>query len=275
MPSLLRFRFWIFTLAVIATASGSFGQTTRLDIDPSLLAKVTQPGTLLLHLPGIGGPRWCDRHLLAGLHEGGVDANFVVYDWTENEPGIHALQAYDQNHAEAQKVAELLAAHASADLDSTIYLTAHSGGCALAVWALEKLPENAKVQTVLLVAPALSPDYDLSTALRHVNGRMIVFTSKLDTVVLFTGTKLFGTMDGQRVPAAGFSGFVEPPGADRAMYRKVHQYPYQYAWEKYGDYGDHIGAMSQRFAAAVIAPVLLDRPTLATQPTVKLDSGGS
>jgi len=128
---------------------------------------------------------------------------------------------------------------------------------------------------VIRQAPALSPDYDLSAALRHVNGKMIVFTSKLDTVVLFTGTKLFGTMDGQRIPAAGFSGFVKPPGADGAMYQKVHQYPYQYEWEKYGDYGDHIGAMSQLFADAVIAPLFLDRPTPATQPTVKLDSGGS
>jgi predicted alpha/beta hydrolase family esterase len=257
-----------FTL-LLGLASISHAQSTRPDPPADIMAQVARKGPLLLHLPGIGGPRWCDQHLMSGLRYGGVFANQVLYDWTENQPGIHALQAYEQNHDEAAKVAEMLAAHASADPDSTIYLTAHSGGCAIAVWALEKLPDNVKVHTVLLVAPALSPDYDLTPALRHVTGKMIVLSSKLDTVVLFTGTKLFGTMDGQRVPAAGFSGFVQPPGADSREYRKLHQYAYRYTWEQYGDYGDHIGATAPLFAQWVIAPLILDRPTPATQPAAR------
>jgi pimeloyl-ACP methyl ester carboxylesterase len=259
---------WLWVLGlVLGMASISFGQTTRADDPPDdLMAQVTRKGPLLLHLPGIGGPRWCDQHLMSGLRFGGVIANQVIYDWTANQPGIHALQAYEQNHGEAQKVSEMLAAHASADPDSPIYLTAHSGGCAIAVWALEKLPDNVKVRTCVLVAPALSPDYDLTAALGHVSDKMIVFTSKLDTVVLFTGTKLFGTMDGQHVPAAGFSGFTEPPGADSREYRKLHQYAYRYSWEKFGDYGDHIGATAPLFAQWVTAPLMLDRYTAATKP---------
>jgi pimeloyl-ACP methyl ester carboxylesterase len=258
-------------------SSVSLAQTTQPDpptVDQGVLARVTQSGPLLLHLPGIGGPRGCDYHLLSGLRFGGIGANIVLYDWTAEQPGIHALQAYEQNHDQAQKIAELLAAHASADPNSKIYLTAHSGGCALAVWALEKLPPNVKVQTVLLLAPALSPEYDLSNALRHVNDKMIVLSSKLDTIVLFTGTKLFGTMDGVRTPAAGFSGFVRPPGADSLEYSKLHQYPYRYSWQSYGDYGEHIGATAPLFAQWVLAPLMLDRPTPATQPVAKGESGG-
>jgi predicted alpha/beta hydrolase family esterase len=268
---------WLHFAITLLISSVSLAQATRPDPpDNTVLARVAQDGPLLLHLPGIGGPRSCDQHLLSGLRFGGIGvANMVLYDWTDNQPGIHALQAYDQNHDEAHKIAELLAAHASVDPDSTIYLTAHSGGCAMAVWALEQLPPNVKVQSVLLLAPALSPEYDLSNALRHVNDKMIVFTSKLDTIVLFTGTKLFGTMDGQRVPAAGFGGFVMPPGADSAQYRKIHQYPYRHSWEQYGDYGEHIGATAPLFAQWVIAPLMLDRSTPATQPAEKADGEGS
>jgi pimeloyl-ACP methyl ester carboxylesterase len=255
-----------FLSLLLGIASISSAQATRPDPPDDVMAQIARKGPLLLHLPGIGGPRWCDQHLMSGLRYGGVFANQVLYDWTENQPGIHALQAYEQNHDEAAKVAEMLAAHASADPDSTIYLTAHSGGCAIAVWALEKLPDNVKVHTALLLAPALSPDYDLTPALRHVSDKMIVFTSTLDTVVLFTGTKLFGTMDGQHAPAAGFSGFAQPPGADSGEYRKLHQYPYRYSWEQYGDYGEHIGATAPLFAQWVIAPLILDRSTPATQP---------
>lgn len=95
--------------------------------------------------------------MLSGLRNAGVNANIVVYDWTDNDPGIHALQAYQRNQQEAQKVADLIAAHAAADPDSPIYVTAHSGGCAVAAWALAKLPPDVKVQTVLFMAPACLP----------------------------------------------------------------------------------------------------------------------
>ena len=167
-----------------------------------------------------------------GLRDGGVNANIVVYDWTESDPGIHALQAYQRNQREAAKIADLIAAHAAADPDSPIYITAHSGGCGVAAWAMAKLPPDVKVQTVLFMAPAVSPTFDLTAALRHVNGKIFVFSSPLDTVVLYTGTKLFGTMDGVRTEAAGFCGFIMPRGADPVMYRKLVSCVYRSDWAR-------------------------------------------
>ena len=248
------------------------GPATRPAADDILLARITDKGPLLLHLPGIAGPRWCDRRMLAGLRDGGVEANSVIYDWTEGDPGIDALQGYARNHQEAKKIADLISAHAAADPDSPIYLTAHSGGCALAVWALEKLPARVKVQTVLLIAPALSPGYDLTAALRHVEGKAFVFSSTLDVVVLYSGTKLFGTMDGVRSPAAGFAGFVQPPSADPLTYQKLVQFQYRKEWARYFDFGDHIGAMSRPFAKAVLAPLIDPGPAPSTRPGAGLDS---
>jgi hypothetical protein len=246
--------------------------TTRPDNAAALVTAVTKAGPLVLHLPGIGGPRMCDHRMLAGLRDAGVKANFVICDWTENEPGIHALQGYAQNRREAQSIADLIVAHATADPGSPIYLTAHSGGCGLAVWALEALPANVNVQTVLLIAPALSPEYDLSKALHHVNGKMYAFTSTLDELVLSTGTKLFGTIDGVQTAAAGFGGFVQPTGADPLMYQKLVPRPYQHDWERYNDYGDHLGGMSRKFSRVLLSPLIgLDAPP-TTQPNVASDS---
>jgi len=273
MYAMFRCRYWFLgfvSLGIAALAYG--GPATRPASEEILRARIAQKGPLLLHLPGIAGPRWSDRRMLAGLRDGGVKANFVIYDWTEHDPGIDALQGYARNHTEAKKIADMIAAHAAADPDSPIYLTAHSGGCALAVWALERLPAPVKVQTVLLIAPALSPGYDLTAALRHVEGRMYVFSSTLDVVVLYSGTKIFGTMDGVHSPAAGFAGFVQPPSADPLTYQKLVQFQYQKDWARYFDFGDHIGGMSRPFAKAVLAPLIDPDPSPSTRPGVQLDS---
>ncbi len=83
-----------FFLATVSIAAG--GQTTR----PSLTDAATivrEKGPLLLHLPGVAGLIGVDRRMLAGLRDGGVTANMAIYDWTEHDPGIHALQAYAQS----------------------------------------------------------------------------------------------------------------------------------------------------------------------------------
>jgi hypothetical protein len=257
----------IFVL-LFALASVAGGEpTTQPDPPDVLLAAVSIRGPLVLHLPGIGGPRLCDHRMLAGLRDGGVKANFVICDWTEDDPGIAALQGYARNRREAQRIADLITAHAVADPDSPIYLTAHSGGCGLAVWALEKLPSDVNVRTALLIAPALSPGYDLTKALHHVDVQMFAFSSTLDIVVLGTGTRLFGTIDGVQTAAAGLGGFVQPPTADPAMYQRLIQRTYQRDWARYNDYGDHIGAMSRPFAKAILAPLICPAATPSTQPS--------
>jgi len=65
---------------------------------------------------------------------------------------------------------------------------------------------------------------------------------------------VFGTIDGHKCDAAGKCGFTKPEGADAELYNKLVACPYDAAWMKYGNIGDHIGVMSSRFAAAIPTP---------------------
>lgn len=239
-------------------------------------APTSQPSRFILHLNGIGGRLPCDEGFVAGLRAGGVDGQIVFYDWTEGNPGVPALRAYEQNKQEARRIAELLAKQLKERPRTAVYITAHSAGSGLIAWALEDLPEGAAVESVFMLAPALSPGYDLSRALRHIHGKLYVFSSRYDAIVLDTGTKLFGTVDGVKSEAAGLDGFIRPAGADEGEYRKLVAMPYDSRWLlRYGNAGDHIGALGTRFARLYVAKLLLGiRPELEAKPPTTQAAGG-
>jgi hypothetical protein len=89
-----------------------------------------------------------------------------------------------------------------------------------------------------------------------VRGKAYVFFSDRDTVVLSAGTRIFGTIDGVYSPAAGYAGFKPPPASDPTAYAKLVQFPYDAAWAKFGNYGDHIGLMETSFSRAILVPLL-------------------
>ncbi len=252
----------------VAIGASSSGQETRPAEKP--IGK-----DYLLHLPGIGGAKRIDRNVTTGIRDGGFDGEIEIYDWTEKDPGMHALLAYDRNHKEAKLIADKIAARAAAEPGGKIFLMSHSGGGGLAVWALEDLPADVNVETVVLMSPALSPNYDLTRALQHVKGRMYVFSSLADLIVLSTGTKLFGTIDGVKTEAAGRIGFTQPATADAEQYKKLVAMPYDTAWSKYGDMGDHIGGMTRSFGANVIEPLIVEgrMPPTSMPTTVETPTG--
>jgi hypothetical protein len=223
----------------------------------------------LIHLPGIAGPTYFDGELVRGLQSGGYDGRIEIYDWTEADPGLAALWSRQRNEREAAAIADKIVSIFKSDPLAQITVTAHSGGVGVAVWALERLPKGVQVQTMLLLSGALSPQYDLSKALRHVCGKAYSFSSVNDAVVLGAGTRMFGTIDGVDCDAAGRVGFSTPPGADPAAYQKLVPRPYQQAWIKLGNIGDHIGTLQTLFAQHVLAPLVLQGlgATITTQPT--------
>jgi hypothetical protein len=231
---------------------------------PKVAAAATRPATpalkaFVMHLPGVSGTSMIDYTLIDGLKAGGFDGAFQIYDWTCRDPGIPALHNRARNEAQAAVVADILTRQYRAFPDRPIYLTCHSGGSGPATWALERLPADVKVSCFVMLAPALSPNYDLSKALSRVADKAFCFNSPLDDLVLGTGTKLFGTIDGVRGDAAGRIGFERPASADERQYAKLVIKPYESAWSRYGHVGGHIGCMGMTFVEAIVAPAMLGR----------------
>lgn len=242
-------------------------------------AQAAEPtGPMVLHLPGIGGHLLVDDLLVEGLTQGRLGATFRIYDWTNGNPGIPALGGYERNRAESEKISATIVEMSRANPGRRFIITTHSGGAGLAVWALERLPEDVKIDTLVMIAPALSPKYDLSKALTRVSGRAYSFNSLLDPILGF-GTRNLGTIDRVMTASAGNVGFTPPESADLKMYEKLVQIPYDEAWMRLGNAGDHIGAMNRPFARIIIAPLLLTGrlprlvPISTTQPSTRAAGG--
>jgi len=243
-------------LAIAAVACGGCNHKAPSQPDRAAIQAAPPPRPYLLHLPGIGGKLAVDRMLTQGLVQGGFDGDVEIYDWTAKDPGLNALFARQRNEREAARVAEMITTRYRADPRTRIYLTGHSGGTGVAVWALERLPDDVKIESLLMLAPALSPKYDLSRALRHVRGRAYVLYSAYDPVLGF-GTRTLGTIDGVKTDAAGRVGFTKPQdAADAAQYAKLVQFSYDPGWMRLGNIGDHVGPMMRPFAREILSPLL-------------------
>lgn len=235
----------------------------------------------LLHLNGIGGERSIDRMLLRGLAAGGFDAEMQIFDWTDGRDALISLSNIEHNRKQAAIVSEMILKQYRAEPGRPIILSGHSGGTGLGAWALEMLPEDVRVDTWLMLAPALSPEYDLTKALKHVKGKLHVFSSPNDTIVLSAGTKLFGTIDRIKCDAAGLNGFIVPEQGDLEQYRKLVPHPYQRAWfTRYGSAGTHICPLMPKFSREYVAILLKTgvgpghaqaaAPTPTTRPVANL-----
>jgi hypothetical protein len=250
--------------APVAPVTLSDAPATTRPVEPPRPVGLPRPAAAevkpyVLHLPGVAGTSIIDYTLREGLKTGGFDGVFEFFDWTCNDPGIPALHARRRNEEQAQILADKLTAQYRAHPDRPIYLTCHSGGSGPATWALERLPADVKVACFVMLAPALSPTYDLSKALSRVSGKAYCFYSQHDDLVLGTGTKLFGTIDGLRVEAAGKVGFTKPETADPEQYAKLVSKAHDAGWAKYGNIGGHVGVMRSRFVRAIVAPLMLGR----------------
>jgi pimeloyl-ACP methyl ester carboxylesterase len=212
-------------------------------------------------LPGIEGPSPWNRDLAIGLADGGVRCAIQVYDWTTSIPGAFLINLTDleRNRRQAQKLADDIVNYRNRHPGCPVHLIGHSGGAGIAVLALEALPPGRQIDSAILLAPALSREYDLSVALRRTRTGIVNFYSPRDGM-LTVGTSLFGPIDRRFGVAAGAEGFVPPAtlsDAERALYgAKLAQHEWDDKLERYGASGSHLGWTSRRFAAQFLAPLI-------------------
>lgn len=226
---------------------------------------------LVIILPGIEGPSPWNYNLARGLADGGVRNSVQIYDWGTHIPGgmLINLAHYERNRAMAASLRDYILEYRRANPSRAVHLIGHSGGAGIAVMAAEMMPENERITTLILLAAALSPDYDLRPALRNVSSGIFNYYSKLDAALLCVGTSVAGTIDRQHTMAAGAVGFRRPTTSDpseRDLYRKLHQVEWRPTMQRFGHIGDHMGWTDRNFVKHYLAPLVIEFNSWPNRP---------
>jgi pimeloyl-ACP methyl ester carboxylesterase len=214
---------------------------------------------VVVFVPGVGG----DGPWYGGLKRGLGDVRIETHSWGAPLP-LFAMNFSNQGiHKSAeQKLATRLRRIAEQQTAARVDLVAHSAGCGVALGALRRLDEVGPVENVVLLAPSVSPKYELAPSLARMRGTLHVFHSDRDTLFLSWRTSKFGTYDNVKTRAAGNAGFdLSALGGDERS--RVVQHPYEPDWDRLGNDGGHDGPLARAFIERVVAPLLQDVVTPA------------
>jgi hypothetical protein len=222
----------------------------------------------LYYLDGAGGGT-AKNNWAAGVREGLLAAGYrgagEMFSWEEGR-GLLVDQdaSVKYKRGKADLMAKELVRQKKAFPNAPVNILGFSAGTAEAIFALEALPENVQVEHVVLLGSALSENYDLTKALKHVRGHLYIYTSTHD-LMLGVLMPFSGTADRKfDDPGAGIKGFVLPRGATAATRKlyadKIITIHWTKALEKDGDYGHHFDNIKMQFIRDQVAPLLMGKP---------------
>lgn len=213
-----------------------------------------------------------------GLRQGGFKGATEVFAW-QSKIGLTLRDHLDRsrNQAQALRLARKIEEYLDRFPGNPVNVIALSAGTGITTWALEQLREGYTVNVVVFFGSSLSRNYDLSSALKHINGELYNFYSRKDQV-LRNLVPLTGTIDRRYLgkAVAGLRGFVIPRGTDqesRELYRaRARNMPWVRAYRRYHYRGGHTDGTRRSFIRHIVTPLLLEerivnelQPT--TQPT--------
>jgi pimeloyl-ACP methyl ester carboxylesterase len=268
----MRLPAWMCRFVCIATVSFLTGCSLQDLQTPQRMDK-----GLVIILPGIEGRSFLNENLARGLDEGGVSMAIEIYDWSAHVPGgfLINIADYERNKDEALRLVERIKDYRHDHPSAAIHIVGHSGGGGLAVMAVERLPKDIRVSSVILLAAAISPTYDLRPALSHSHYGIFNYYSPYDAVFLRIGTNVAGTIDRQHSQAAGAVGFQPVLGdkKDRALYKKLHQIEWNAEMRWASNFGGHTDWTNPPFVRKYLAPLIkdLNGPAVAEAETVAGD----
>lgn len=207
-------------------------------------------------MPGVEGSELSVAEIVAGLHEGGVEQAIDIGLWGTQPFGTFVnLCSYDRNRRRSAELANRLVDYHRRYPNAPITLLGCSGGCGIAVFAAEALPPDVMLERIILLAPALSPRYDLGPSLGHTRRGIVSFYNHDDDFILGWGTQTFGTMDRKFTSSAGKDGFVDDQG--NLLRGAIEQVPWTRGWQAFGHFGGHAGWASAEWAKHVLAPYVI------------------
>ena len=221
----------------------------------------------LYYFDGAGGgtakKNWAEG-VKDGLLGGGYPGAGEMFTW-ETGRGLIADQdaSVKFKRAKAKEAAAKIIMHADEHTAPPLDILAFSAGTAVAIFALEDLPESIQVDDVVLLGTSISQNYDMTKALKRVKGNVYIYTSKRDRMLGFL-MPFSGTADRKfDDPGAGITGFVLPKGASAATRKlyaeKIVTIPWTAKLEKDGDYGRHFDNVKMEFIRDHVTPLFLGK----------------
>lgn len=217
------------------------------------------PRGIVLVADGAGGYPDASSAVASAVRESGAPLYVRCFEWT-HETGVGLSDLTDVAHARAQArcLAEHVCQYRTTNPQLPIYVLGYSAGTHVVLEATRWLEPNS-LERVVLLAPAVSADYDLRQALAVARQGVDVFTSTRDRFYLGLGTRVVGTADGKRgVPPAGRVGFDMPPmtGADMCLAQRLRQHPWEPSVGWSGNKGNHSGSLQPAYLRAYVLPLL-------------------
>jgi pimeloyl-ACP methyl ester carboxylesterase len=211
---------------------------------------------------GSGDYRTTSAALCDAVRDTGAPLRIETFVWSHGYRRLLADHVDHCNHLEeGRRLAALVCDLRQSDPARAVSLVGHSSGCAVLLAAAEALPANT-LERMVMLAPAISNDYDLRPALRATRQGIDVFSSHRDVGALCIGTGIIGTADRRWSAAAGRVGFtpvLSCPG-DEVLFAKLRNHPWDpvVAWS--GNRGSHYGTLQPGFTRAYLMPLLV-RPS--------------
>lgn len=215
---------------------------------------------LVLILTGIEGRSFLNIGMLSGLIDGGVQYACEIVDWTTGNKLLFLLHLrwWSRNNRVARSIAQKIIDYQNQYPGRPVWLVGHSGGGGMALLTSAALPNSNRVTGIILLAAAVSPEFDPGPAAVHVRTKIWNYYSPLDFFFLVIGTTVAGTLDGCHRIAAGAIGFRGPSVSKLIASGKLVQIPWN--WRMIGQFnpGDHFGCMHRVFVAEEIAPKIME-----------------
>ena len=235
---------------------------------------------LVLVLPGIEGRSTLNLDIARGLVDGGVSCAVEVHDWTTGRMffSFYHLRSTTWHALAAARLAARIVDYQDEFPGRPVVLVGHSGGAALSLEALPLLGDR-QIGGAILLASAVSPEYDPTAARHRTRHGIWSLHSPWDWLQLGLGTLAVGTFDGKHAISSGMVGFRGVDRGVRGVDRGVateevaspaagippfHQRRYRFAMLRSWNFGGHHGCANRLFSAEWLAPMV--RNMLADKP---------
>jgi pimeloyl-ACP methyl ester carboxylesterase len=239
----------LLVLLVAGGATAADAPAARWQCPPAVAAASSPVAGRLLILPGVGNTRFHLAGFVERAQQQLPSFEIEVRTWGVPFMTIHNLRAHERNVATAAAIAAEITAWRRAHPAEPFYLVGYSGGGGMVTLVAAALPDDVLIDRLILVAPAISPDFPLARdVLPHVSELAVNYSSVRDLQVGW-GTDTFGTIDRKHTPSAGAVGFA-------AADARLIEYRWSAADEPLGHLGNHTAYLGKRWQAAKLLPAL-------------------